>query len=87
MKYRKKPVEIEACQFPHILAVGARLKFEDWAHEHGVIDKMTYRGQDLFIQTLEGEMKANPMDYIIIGVAGEVYPCKPEIFNTTYDRV
>ena len=39
------------------------------------------------IHTLEGEMKASPGDWIIKGVHGEKYPCKPDIFNETYERV
>lgn len=39
------------------------------------------------IHTLEGDMVANPGDYIITGVNGEKYPCKPDIFEKTYERV
>ncbi len=39
------------------------------------------------IETLEGTMTANAGDYVIMGVAGEVYPCKPEIFAATYEPV
>ena len=41
----------------------------------------------LIIETLEGDMQAKRGDWIIKGVAGEVYPCKPEIFNATYEEV
>lgn len=61
MKYRKKPVIIEAIQF------------EDNPY--------------LKIETLEGIMKASVGDYIIKGVNGEFYPCKPDIFEKTYERV
>ena len=40
----------------------------------------------MFIETLEGVMKANIGDYIIIGVNGEIYPCKPDVFEMTYER-
>ena len=43
--------------------------------------------KELKIQTLEGEMTANVGDWIIIGVNGEVYPCKPDIFAKTYEQV
>ena len=59
MKYRKKPVVIEAYQ----------------------TDKTMY------IETLEGIHRANPGDYIITGVNGEKYPCKPDIFNKTYEKM
>lgn len=80
-KFRKKPVEIEAIQFkgdvgaPEIVAL-------DYASEHveGI-------GDCLIIPTLEGDHRARPGDWIITGVAGERYPCKPEIFAATYDPV
>ena len=43
--------------------------------------------KELIIHTLEGDMKANVGDYIITGVNGEQYPCKPDIFEKTYERV
>lgn len=86
-RYRKKPVEIEATQFPSPLYVGGRLAFDDWVVEHGLTEKLRYRGSNLIIKTLEGEMEAEPGDWIIIGVEGEVYSCKPSIFKKTYERV
>ena len=41
----------------------------------------------MIIHTLEGDMKAEAGDYIITGVEGEQYPCKPDVFNKTYERV
>lgn len=41
--------------------------------------------KEMIIHTLEGELKANPGDYIITGVNGEKYPCKPDIFKKTYE--
>ena len=96
-KYRKKPVVIEAIQwdpndprgtsdFVDSTAVGA--------HPQNPRGKMSERvrgliqtGQDLSIKTLEGTMLANPGDWIIRGVAGELYPCKPDIFAATYEPV
>lgn len=43
--------------------------------------------QDMIIKTLEGEMRAQKGDWIITGVNGEQYPCKPDIFDKTYERV
>ena len=59
MKFRKKPVVIEAYQTIEPVIIG----------------------------TLEGEMRASPGDWIITGVNGETYPCKPDIFEKTYDPV
>ena len=76
MIYKSKPVEIEAIEwtganFPEIkhFCETAWLKY----------------GSDLTIPTLEGEMKANIGDFIIKGLAGEFYPCKPEIFKKKYE--
>lgn len=43
--------------------------------------------EEVFIETLEGTMKANKGDWIIKGVKGELYPCKPDVFNMTYKKV
>ncbi len=86
MKFRKKPVVVEAVQFigwntnhQEVTAfVGADAT---WSQVAGAKDPV------LFIDTLEGKMMASPGDWIIKGVAGEFYPCKPEIFDKTYERV
>jgi hypothetical protein len=53
-----------------------------------VVHAFRHEGPDpLVISTLEGDMKANPGDWIITGVNGEVYPCKPDIFEKTYEPV
>lgn len=43
--------------------------------------------KEVIIHTLEGDMKADPGDYIITGIKGEQYPCKPDIFNATYEEI
>ncbi len=43
--------------------------------------------QNLYIQTLEGDMRVMPEDYVIKGISGEFYPCKPDIFLQTYEEV
>ena len=86
MKYRKKPVEIEAIQ----LKKSNTNVIISWANEwlqH--IDKV-YDGRQLValsIPTLEGDMKANFGDWIIRGVDGEFYPCKSDIFEKTYEAI
>jgi hypothetical protein len=82
-KYRKKPVVIDAMQF-------------DGRNHDAVFEWMTQAspgavipagGDDtrLIIQTLEGDMTASTGDWIIRGVKGEFYPCKPDIFAATYE--
>jgi hypothetical protein len=78
MKFRKKPVVIEAWQ-----NVKDGPLYPDWLLGKGV----GAVGDRLMIDTLEGTMAANPGDWIIKGVKGEVYPCKPDIFEATYEPV
>lgn len=85
MKYRKKPVEIEAIQFEdnsdRILEI---------AEFMGGDLRVNYEDKDnpyIPIETLEGTMKAHVGDYIIKGVKGEFYPCREDIFEQTYDKV
>lgn len=86
--YRKKPVVIEAQQF-HGEANGAELA--RWCG--GRLDEEAKASDPsdvwygLRIPTLEGLMTANVGDYIIKGVQGEFYPCKPDIFEQTYEEV
>ena len=83
-KYRKKPVVIEALQF---LDTVERLEeLANFISEFGV----SYKDREnpkLIINTLEGELEASVGDYIIRGVHGEFYPCKPDIFKETYEEV
>jgi hypothetical protein len=78
MKYRKKPVVIEAVQYTaqNPDAAIAFLGGASWHNEVGPI-----------ISTLEGEMQVSEGDWIIKGVHGEFYPCKPDIFAKTYEPV
>lgn len=81
MKARKKPVEVEVIQFVDIESAE---RIELWANQ-----KAYYYVENhtpfLKIKTLEGYMIANIGDYIIKGVHGEFYPCKPDIFRKTYE--
>jgi len=84
-RYRKKPVVIEAVQWNNrkIVCPPGPLWFEE-AERRGDIQ---LAGVTLYIKTLEGEMKAEPGDWIIRGIKGELYPCKPDIFEATYEAV
>lgn len=87
MKFRKKPVVIDAMRWPGFGVdadkIASIMKFEDWFLKEG--GKGKYSGSDLLIQTLEGVMTASPNDWVIKGIKGEFYPCKPDIFESTYD--
>lgn len=89
MKYRKKPVIIEAFKW-----TGGPDQTEDplWIIEAIKKDEVWFKNIEtpdvqLCIKTLEGTMVASVGDYIIKGVKGELYPCKPDIFEATYDTV
>lgn len=77
MKYRKKPVVIEAVQFTGKLSDIESLNVPEVSQELG--------SNTCQIPTLEGVMTASPGDWIIKGVNGEFYPCKPDIFEKTYE--
>lgn len=87
IRYRKKPVEIEAMKLPNVYDIDARVDFDDWIIVAQGDRICRYVGSGLVIPTLEGEMTASEGDYIIRGVKGEIYPCKPDIFEMTYDKV
>lgn len=85
--YRKRPVVIKAMQllsYEHSGWKGwaAVTKFFGSKSGEGVWRAV---GMSVYISTLEGEMQALPGDWIIRGVAGEFYPCKPDIFAATYE--
>lgn len=87
-KYKKKPVVIEAFQYDgDFMGTNHEYYVPNWAVEALESGICEFRGIDLFIKTLEGEHKADVGDYIIQGVKGELYPCKPDIFEMTYDEV
>jgi hypothetical protein len=92
MKYRKKPVIIEAIQWNEnnleevMKFIGSEFKYEKNTSYYTC--KFNYgTALGLRLCTLEGEMKVNKGDYIIKGVKGEFYPCKPDIFEETYEVV
>lgn len=86
MKYRKKPVIIEAIQFKNNIT-----EIKKFITDNGYIDYKNSNSKDcvpiVVIYTLEGKMIANEGDYIIKGIKGEFYPCKPDIFEATYELV
>lgn len=75
MKYRKKPVVIDAVQFTGLIGP-----------ESGVYEDVNSK-TGFSINTLEGKHEVTPGDWIITGVKGETYPCKPDIFEMTYEKV
>ena len=89
MKFRKKPVVIEAVKASDLNSSDQDwVYFPEWVLQ-AVIDGILRRGSSggTLIRTLEGEMHAEPSDWIIRDVKGELYPCKPDIFAATYEPV
>lgn len=93
MRYRKKPVVIEAFQMTHERRA-SNAEWPEWlniAWQRGVIFPADWPNSDgsdqLCIVTLEGPYPLRWGDWIIRGVKGELYPCKPDIFAATYEAV
>ena len=89
MKFRKKPVVVDAVQYAGNGNMNPRGGPPEWiwnALEKGIL-KPTYGADPLRIQTPEGDLVVSPGDWIIRGIKGELYPCKPDIFAATYDPV
>lgn len=101
-RFRKKPVEIEARQWVSDRPEREANSIVEWMEENWATDSggPAYdpdlsgasgpNGEDwgcLEIDTLEGTMEVAPYDFVIRGVQGEFYPCKPDIFAATYDEV
>lgn len=86
MKFRKKPVVIEAIQWNATFE-----RYNEICKFVGESLQTNYCGnsqpQLIYIKTLEGEHTASPNDWIIKGIKGECYPCKPDIFEATYEKV
>lgn len=97
MKYRKKPVVIEAFQmteerrhdnsdWPKWLHEAWNMDFDDPGSVWPAVKYGLSEGTELGIRTLEGGYLVSHGDWIIRGVKGELYPCKPDIFEMTYER-
>ncbi len=88
--FRKKPVVIEAIQAPVRTPDGWTVEFQNQRNAVALFfngkEEVTMCSDDSWIiPTLEGAMRASPGDWIIKGVTGEFYPCKPDIFAKTYE--
>ena len=93
-QYRKKPIVIEAYQFHNRVCTPEDRP--DWILEAVADKRIQFQPANdragvpfdrLMIPTLEGIMEAHPGDWIIKGIKGELYPCKPDIFSATYEAV
>ena len=86
--FRKKPIVIQAVRWTGEVDQAFRdLVGADFADALGILAKQAPEPRQLAIETLEGTMVAQPGDWIIKGVKGELYPCKHDIFEATYEAV
>lgn len=81
-KYRKKPVVVEAQKY-----IGSKQRVRAFVPDGIITWEIENDYEILYIKTLEGNMRVSIGDYIIKGVAGEYYPCKPDIFEKTYQEI
>lgn len=81
-RFRKRPVVIDAVQF-----TGGNLAQIAEFSGYDVAEQCDRFYDSIVIETLEGDMKARPGDWIIKGVKGELYPCRDDIFGVTYEPV
>ena len=82
-KFRKKPIVVTAIQNK-----GRGESYSELIEALQLCERPHYRdGDALIIRTLEGDMRADVGDWIIFGIKGEPYPCKPDIFEKTYEPI
>lgn len=93
-KFRKRPVVIEAVQVSGMLDVVPVTGWPEWLQAAWAREEVAFKREigtrkpvGFRIRTPEGEMTADYSDWVIRGVAGELYPCKPDIFAATYEPV
>lgn len=84
MRYRTKPCEIEAVQFNGHNFEEIKEFAKSYCLDAEIVNGMCV---SLIISTLEGKMKASHGDYIIKGLLGEFYPCKPDVFEKKYELI
>lgn len=93
--YRKKPIVIEAITWVELVEHGKKVSPKDAEEHNGFTWSFEYKGHNIthendecyIIPTLEGDHYMSPKDVLITGVKGEIYPCKIDIFELTYDRI
>lgn len=84
MKYQKKPVIVEAVQYTGTNESAREI--ERFVNDYSTLNYDEVANK-YYVKTLEGQLYVDIGDYIIKGIKGEFYPCKPDIFKETYERV
>lgn len=89
MKYRKKPVVIDAIQWTgdNLRECMDFLGGDYQGHDLGHPTERDWFAPVVYVKTLEGSLSATKWDYLIKGIKGEHYPCKPDVFKETYEEL
>jgi hypothetical protein len=87
MKYRKKPVVVDAVRVRDITPLILDGSAPTWVLSAVATMCVVDYGTHIDVRTLEGTMRGEADDWLIRGVKGELYPCKPDVFEATYERV
>lgn len=87
MKYKKRPIVVEAVQYLGKGVGCAFLERPAWLFNAVYEGDIFRKDGELNISTLEGELRVSKNDYIIRGIDGEIYPCKPDIFERAYELI
>lgn len=88
-RYRKRPVVVEAILVADALRCATRAwdQLPSWVRDAYEAGGILFLSDSVSIRTLEGTMRGEPSDWLIRGVQGELYACKPDIFKATYEAV
>lgn len=90
-KYRKKPVVVDAFHYVDSESLGPARPVPSWLveaiYDKKIVITSSDTGTAVKVSTEEGDMTVSPGDYIIKGTQGELYPCKPDIFEEIYERI
>lgn len=89
MRFRKKPVVLEATPIEFIIAVGKETPevLPDWVQDAITKQMLKLYQEVVVVRTMEGDMRGSVGDWLIQGVRGEIYPCDGSIFEETYESV
>lgn len=88
-KFKKKPVEVEVERVYDLLrfAESNWVRLPEWIKEKYEKGEILFTSKYMSIKTLDGRVRADVGDYLIKGIKGEIYSCKPDIFSETYEPV
>lgn len=86
MRFRKKPVEIDAILIDELFRDDIS-EWPEWVRASFDVGAIYFNDRTIWISTPEGSMLGQRTDWLIRGIRGELYPCKPDIFEASYEAV